>query len=239
MTSLEIFNQILTGASKDLRVLVKEKYATPLPFVEQAIMELSKTIRKDFSISVLNTFCQKSREFCNHLKHSLTSKRSGKLRKLFLLQDEPTGTNTNVSSPSTTVHQLVCGVAREMTEERLVNIEDLCAVHSLSSFNPLPLDSRELMIDPTESLSSDRMSYHLRDSSCPNVKPSQSKAKTTEKDEHACDIESLFSVDQMAHFSVELGEEPNNNASPTLNTSDSLSEVAFPNEPMEDAITTD
>ena len=132
-------------------------------------MELSQTIRKDFGISVLNTFCQKSREFCNHLEHSLTSKRSGKLRKLFLLQDEPTGTNTYVSSPSTTVHQLVSGVAREMNEERLVNIEDLGAVDSLSSFNPLPLDSRELMIDPTESLRSDRMSYYLRDSSCPNV----------------------------------------------------------------------
>ena len=131
-------------------------------------MELSQTIRKDLGISVLNTF-QKSREFCNHVEHSLTSKRSGKLRKLFLLQDEPTGTNTNVSSPSTTVHQLVSGVAREMNEERLVNIEDLGAVDSLSSFNPLPLDSRELMIDPTESLRSDRMSYYLRDSSCPNV----------------------------------------------------------------------
>ena len=39
---------------------------------------------------------------------------------------------------------------------------------------------------------------------------------------------------------VELREEPeNNNASPTLNTHDSLSEVASPNEPMEAAITTD
>ena len=77
-----------------MRDLVKEEYATALPSVEQAIMEQTQTIRKDFGISVLNTFCQKSREFCKQLEHSLASKRSGKLRKLFLLQDEPTATNT-------------------------------------------------------------------------------------------------------------------------------------------------
>ena len=61
-----------------------------------------------------------------------------------------------------------------------------------------------------------------------------------EKDEHPCDIESPLSVDQLAHLLVELGEQPNNyNASPNLNTRDSLSEVASPNEPTEDAITTD
>ena len=63
---------------------------------------------------------------------------------------------------------------------------------------------------------------------------------TTEKDEHSCDIESTLSVDQLAHLLVELREEPeNNNASQTLNTRDSLSEVAPPNEPTEAAITTD
>ena len=81
------------------------------------------------------------------------------------------------------------------------------------------------------------MSYHLRDSSCADVTPSQTKTKTTEKDEHPC--ESPLSVDQLAHLLVELGEEPNNNASLTLNTPESLSEVASPNEPTEDAITTD
>ena len=65
--------------------LVKEEYATALPSVEQAIMEQTQTIRKDFGISVPNNFCQKSREFCKQLEHSLASKRSGKLRKLFLL----------------------------------------------------------------------------------------------------------------------------------------------------------
>ena len=60
------------------------------------------------------------------------------------------------------------------------------------------------------------------------------------KGHHPCDIESTLSVDQLAHLLVELGEETeNNNASPTLNTRDSLSEVASPNEPTEDAITTD
>ena len=48
-----------------------------------------------------------------------------------------------------------------MNEERLVNIEDLGAVDSLSGFNPLPLDSRQLMINTTESLRSDRLSYHF------------------------------------------------------------------------------
>ena len=48
-----------------------------------------------------------------------------------------------------------------MNEERPVNIEDLGAVNSLSGFNPFPLDSRELMIDTTESLTSDRLSYHF------------------------------------------------------------------------------
>ena len=63
---------------------------------------------------------------------------------------------------------------------------------------------------------------------------------TTEKDKHPCDIESTLSVDQLAHLLVELGEEPeNNNVSLTLNTCDSLSEVACPNEPTEAAITTD
>ena len=81
------------------------------------------------------------------------------------------------------------------------------------------------------------MSYHLRGSSCADVTPSQTKTKTTEKDEHPC--ESPLSVDQLAHLLVELGEEPNNNASLTLNTPESLSEVASPNEPTEDAITTD
>ena len=53
-----------------------------------------------------------------------------------------------------------------------------------------------------------------------------------------CDIESTLSVDQLAHLLVELSEEPpdTNNASPNLN---SLSEVVSPNEPTEDAITTD
>ena len=47
-------------------------------------------------------------------------------------------------------------------------------------------------------------------------------------------------MDQLAHLLVELSEEPqNNNASLTLNTRDSLSEVASPNEPTEAAITTD
>ena len=47
-------------------------------------------------------------------------------------------------------------------------------------------------------------------------------------------------MDQLAHLLVELREEPeNNNASPTLNTRDSLSEIASPNEPTEAAITTD
>ena len=84
------------------------------------------------------------------------------------------------------------------------------------------------------------MSYHLGDSYCHNVKPSQTNTMTTEKDEHSCDIESTLSVDQLAHLLVELREEPeNNNASPTLNTPDSLSEVASPNEPTEAAITTE
>ena len=72
------WNQILTGASLDMRDLVKEEYATALSSVEQAIMEQTQTIRKDFGISVLNTFCRKSREFCKQLEHSLASKRSGK-----------------------------------------------------------------------------------------------------------------------------------------------------------------
>ena len=93
------WNQILTGASLDMRDLVKEEYATALLSVEQAIMEQPQTIRKDFGMSVLNNFCQKSQEFCKQLENSLASKRSGKLRRLFLLQDEPTGTSTNVSSP--------------------------------------------------------------------------------------------------------------------------------------------
>ena len=143
-------------------------------------------ICKDFGISVLNTFCQKSREFCKQLEHSLGSKRSGKLRKLFLLQDEPTGTNTNVSSPSTTVRKLLSGVAGEVNEDRLVNIEDLGAVNSPSGFNPLPLDSRELLVDPTKSHRSDRMSYHLRDSYRHNVKPSQTNTMTTEKEKRPC-----------------------------------------------------
>ena len=90
--------------------------------------ESIQTIRKDFGISVLSTFCQKSREFCQQLEHSLNSKRSKKMKKLFLLQDEPTGTNTNGSSHSTKVHKLVSAVAREMNEERPVNVEDLGAV---------------------------------------------------------------------------------------------------------------
>ena len=161
------------------------------------------------------------------------------MKKLFLLQDEPTGTNTNGSSHSTKVHKLVSAVAREMNEERPVNIEDLGAVGSLSGFNPLLLDSRELMIDTTQSLRSGRMSFHLGDSSCHNVKPSQTKTMTTEKDQYPFDIESLLSVDQLVHLIVELGEEPDKyNTPPNLNTRDSLSEVASPNEPTEDTITT-
>ena len=122
-----------------------------------------------------------------------------------------------------------------MNKERLVNIEDLGAV----GFNPLLLDSRELMIDTTQSLRSGGMSFHLGDSSCHNVKPSQTKTMTTEKDRHPCDIESPLSMDQLAHLIVELGEEPDNNdTAPNLNTRDSLSEVASPNEPTEEAITT-
>ena len=125
-----------------------------------------------------------------------------------------------------------------MHEEHLVNIEELGAEESLSGFNPLPLDSRELMIDTTESLRSGRMSYHLGDSSCHNVKPSQTKTMTTEKEQHPCDIESTLFVDQLAQLLVELVEGPHSNiASPNLSTRDSLSGVASPNEPTEDAIT--
>ena len=129
--TLSLFKKMVGALHKRRRDLIKEEYATALPFVEQAIMELSQTIRKDCGISVLNTFCQKSWEFCKQLEHSLASKRSGKLRKLFLLQDEPTGTNTNVSSPSTTVHKLLSGVAREVNDDRLVNIEDLFVFYYL------------------------------------------------------------------------------------------------------------
>ena len=52
-----------------MRDLVKEEYATALPVVEQAILEHTRIIRKDLDISVLNTFCQKSQEFCKQLGH--------------------------------------------------------------------------------------------------------------------------------------------------------------------------
>ena len=47
-----------------------------------------------------------------------------------------------------------------MNEENPVNIEDLGAVGSVIGFNPLLLDSRELMIDTTQSLRSGRMSFY-------------------------------------------------------------------------------
>ena len=159
---------ILSGASRAMRDLITREAWIAIESIDRNILELERVVGREFGVQVLDKFVQKITDACGRLTPSLQRRRSKKLSRLELLDQESVLVDNQQSSgftsllePSTSdiiqgpsvsqvdgfVSEIRSGVGRSRSD---VRVEDLGPEESLHGVNPLPIDSPVLVVESTD-----------------------------------------------------------------------------------------
>ena len=159
---------ILSGASRAMRDLITREAWIAIESIDRNILELERVVGREFGVQVLDKFVQKITDACGKLTPSLQQRRSKKLSRLELLDQESVLVDNEQSSGVTSlleqctsdiiqgpsvsqmdgfVSEIKSDVGRSRTD---VRVEDLGPEESLHGVNPLPIDSPVLVMESTD-----------------------------------------------------------------------------------------
>ena len=159
---------ILSGASRAMRDLITREACMAIESIDRNILELERVVGREFGVQVLDKFVQKITDACGKLTPSLQRRRSKKLTRLELLDQESVLVDNEQSSGFTSllepctsdiiqgpsvsqmdgfVSEIRSVVGRSRSD---VRVEDLGPEESLHGVNPLPIDSPVLVVESTD-----------------------------------------------------------------------------------------
>ena len=159
---------ILSGASRAMRDLITREAWLAIESIDRNILELERVVGREFGVQVLDKFVQKITDACGKLTPSLQRRRSKKLTRLELLDQESVLVDNEQSSGFTSllepctsdiiqgpsvsqmagfVSEIRSDVGRSRSD---VRVEDLGPEESLHGVNPLPIDSPVLVVESTD-----------------------------------------------------------------------------------------
>ena len=94
---------ILSGASRAMRDLITREAWIAIESIDRNILELERVVGREFGVQVLDKFVQKITDACGRLTPSLQRRRSKKLSRLELLDQESVLVDNEQSSGFTSL----------------------------------------------------------------------------------------------------------------------------------------